>query len=776
MKIILSIILMLSIIVSGMVPINFSAKVAKAANESVVRGILNYNKDVAEPYGVKSFGPDATIDSMRILDMTQKSGNRMTMGTSSNPLMILELVPWQGYGEIGYMIEGCEPVDIYTRAGCYSREKAAYYRSIGEENTYNKYLGPTGGLSWVNSGAVVLQCFADEDYPGKGLTKEDPDYKYRWFHESKSKTIQGYYEKVAGTFIQGNFNITGIDDKGRPVFGKTESGKGDFVWVSLGIQAPNYNYHAQKENKPAFAADTSLNIVKDAYAPGDREYTMRTDNEYWFMPNSYQVDEDGTVYNDLVPKSKFVHYNDFLRYALQLKTIEEVENYSVVVKTVEPTQLRNHSSYVDYADLIWIHQDSELGIALNVGSAEESEIFMKDGNITANDKSSFFDDNNDIGWEVAEKLYFKANGLTKYSYKSDGSMDKVLIDYSGNGQFSYAPVIMGKTLIEDIQGGSLHDDSSYYLNYDGMTLNKTYSGINKGWENNFYKFCLMNVLMDQDAFYNRFYTPQASTHQPAIQTIHGEGYHTVQEGDAQTFWCSESFLPYVEGVTNQEAWGTDAGKAVLDQYKINMYANAFMNFPRETVLTYTYLYNSNSELFVLGSNDSFDQDGQFTLGIHEWFDSRGEKREFLSYMDVMFFLLHYQKTKKPLDSEPDPTQAPTQEPPATNPPSATTKASVSQPQKVKKPDKVAGVTVTVKKKQVKISWKKRTGVAGYQLQYARNRRFTKKRKSMNVRTHSGIIRGLKKNKVYYVRVRAYKRISGNKVYGTWSKIKKVRIR
>lgn len=624
---------------------------SEAANENTLRGILSYdgNKSETERYGVKSFASDADKDTMRIINMDAKSGDRKSMGTAENPFMVLELVPWQGFGEMGYMIEGCEPVDIYSRAGCYSKEKAAYYRSIGEEDTYDSYRGTTGGLSWANSGAVVKECFADEDYPGKGFTKEDkdnPDYKYRWFHKTGSKTIQGYYEKVAGTAVKGNFNITGVDDQGRPTFEQVEFGKGDFLWVSLGGEAPNYEFHAKKENKPDFAADASLDTVRGAYASGDREYTKRTEDEYWFMPNVYQIDEDGTIYegNDLKPKSKFVHYNDFLRYTLRIKTIEDVENYSIVVKSVEPAQLREHPEYIDYSDLIWIHKSSESGIYKNVGAAEDFEIFMKDERTGASETSSFFDDNNDIGWEVAEKLYFKANGLTKYHYDEKGAVvGTPEIDYSGDNQYAYAPVVMAKTLMDEIKGGEPHNDPSYFLNYDEMTLNKSYSGGNRGRENNFYKFCLMDTLMDQDVFYQLFYTPLASTHQPVIQTIDGKGCNTIQEGDAQTFWCPEAFLPYINGITNQYGWGTAAGKELLEKYKINFYGGSFMNFPGEAILTYTYIYNSNNTIFVLGTNDNFGRDEQFTSGVHEWFDDRDEGKDKLSPLDIMFFLLNYEK-------------------------------------------------------------------------------------------------------------------------------------
>lgn len=67
---------------------------------------------------------------------------------------------------------------------------------------------------------------------------------------------------------------------------------------------------------------------------------------------------------------------------------------------------------------------------------------------------------------------------------------------------------------------------------------------------------------------------------------------------------------------------------------------------------------------------------------------------------------------------------------------------------------------------------------GYEVQYAKNRSFTSGRKtrSCSAYQYSMTLRKLKKNKVYYVRVRAYRKAGGTKVYGNWSAVKKCRVR
>ena len=59
-----------------------------------------------------------------------------------------------------------------------------------------------------------------------------------------------------------------------------------------------------------------------------------------------------------------------------------------------------------------------------------------------------------------------------------------------------------------------------------------------------------------------------------------------------------------------------------------------------------------------------------------------------------------------------------------------------------------------------------------------NRRFTRKKKTFNIVwfMETKEIGALKKNKTYYVRVRAYNEKRGAKKYGKWSAVKKVKIR
>ena len=82
----------------------------------------------------------------------------------------------------------------------------------------------------------------------------------------------------------------------------------------------------------------------------------------------------------------------------------------------------------------------------------------------------------------------------------------------------------------------------------------------------------------------------------------------------------------------------------------------------------------------------------------------------------------------------------------------------------------------LKKKKAKLSWKKASGVSGYQIQYSRNKNFKTKVKKKTIKsaaTLKATVKSLTARKTWYFRIRSYTRIKdpdGNIVtrYGKWS--------
>lgn len=89
--------------------------------------------------------------------------------------------------------------------------------------------------------------------------------------------------------------------------------------------------------------------------------------------------------------------------------------------------------------------------------------------------------------------------------------------------------------------------------------------------------------------------------------------------------------------------------------------------------------------------------------------------------------------------------------------------------------KVRKVSKKSKKYKVKIKYKKVPQAYKYQIQYSTGRKFkAKKTKTKYTKKASYTITKLKRKTKYFIRVRAYRYQFGYKVYGAWSKVKKVK--
>ncbi|MBR1744002.1 MAG: fibronectin type III domain-containing protein, partial [Lachnospiraceae bacterium] len=79
-------------------------------------------------------------------------------------------------------------------------------------------------------------------------------------------------------------------------------------------------------------------------------------------------------------------------------------------------------------------------------------------------------------------------------------------------------------------------------------------------------------------------------------------------------------------------------------------------------------------------------------------------------------------------------------------------------------------------KKATVKWKKISGAEGYEITYSVKSSFkSAKVKTVSKNKASCVIKGLKKNKVYYVKIRAYKTDKvGRKISGAYSKVKKIK--
>ena len=150
---------------------------------------------------------------------------------------------------------------------------------------------------------------------------------------------------------------------------------------------------------------------------------------------------------------------------------------------------------------------------------------------------------------------------------------------------------------------------------------------------------------------------------------------------------------------------------------------------------------------------------------------------------------------KPSQPSSEPATTPSSATPSTTAPSTTTPSGIGQvngkddaisssvttakakAKKVSKPKKTSIKKLSKGKKKITVTYSKISGVKGYQVQVATDKKFKKNKKTVTIKkqkTTKSTVKKLKANKKYYVRVRTYKVVNGKKVYSAWSKVKTVK--
>ncbi|MCI6242165.1 MAG: DUF5057 domain-containing protein [Agathobacter sp.] len=418
-----------------------------------------------------------------------------TLGTRENPFLILEVVPYKEYALFGYHISGCEPIDMSQMNG--------HTQSV------------MGTIKSLKTGIVEQQ---DEAF----FFEEEPERKLQYDDSSASPTKKvdnqfknGYYERVA----EGSGYFEQLEDGTI----KKKSG-GNIIWHTMCATE-------QEQDEQDFL---SLDAAKDVKLVnvGDRVYTVRMNSE-----------EDPAYCSN---KGYFYYKNndDFLIKSLKL-SVEEAKNYSVVVKTITPSELNTNQNWTKYADLIlftgkeyygqsglWIKYNRYNESPTNKGSG-----YVKNGFVnTGTDKSR------DISWSVAMKIF-----------------DRV------SAKKNFAAIVMGTTLykVDDpaLAGSTVGSKKLYAYDWN---LKKTISTVDSGTRsnNNVYKLALMLLSMDQDLFKNLYLTDKNPLKKKLIDN---SGNFLLQEDkEDQKYWSIYSFLtiPPVEqtGYINPYDYWTNNSK------------------------------------------------------------------------------------------------------------------------------------------------------------------------------------------------------------------------
>lgn len=294
------------------------------------------------------------------------------VGTAARPFTILELVPYEEYAEFGYLISGCEPVNIKQLQG--DSDAIMYV------NAFN-----AADVKQTNSD---MYFFTDEPAGKREYYPKTQVSDQSWNNMQVSTegiTVRGYYEVVEDG--KGDFVVETGEDGKKSIVKKS---KGNVVWHSLHSNVDGYG----DITKMGFSQKLDTSVFENV---GDTLYTTRVSSAADPLVNAKQV-----YYS-------YKNKDIFLRDTIGL-TDDNVDTYSVVVKVITPDELNKKTDWVEYADLIYISR------MCHGGSKEEKwEQYNYLGHkLTANKAENGFLVN-DLSWDAVRKILDKNTRARDYA-------------------------------------------------------------------------------------------------------------------------------------------------------------------------------------------------------------------------------------------------------------------------------------------------------------------------------------------------------------------------
>lgn len=623
-------------------------------------------------------------------------------GTEQNPFVVMEIVPWVGNALWGIQTENCESFEM-TKV-----DRRNFMHTNGE------------------MGVALDTLFEDEfqralevDYKGN-----ETEFRKRYSEyflpasdlgvKAASYSAIGYYEKVApgtGDFIYtGNTyadsvsHVSSVPIKTkvngqeqtvttvyRPEFRKVGKNQGDWKWETLGEYKGEESYnevvymsYIEYENKYTISPDQKI-VFKEL---GDREYTVRTDSDYRKIPS----DGDETAAaakilnqepNHIIAmtgggKEEYIRYhNTLVRTGLHIRSEDARANFHMAIKIITPQELNAHPEWIDYADLMYMHESS-------AGSGAE-EYYEKSDNkkvISPHGRRSgdAFTAEDDFTWGVASMLFQKANGVGRYA-STTGAYD------AAKDVYNFAPLITSFTSLNGAASRiNAKDVKTYRLDYGTLEpfQHNDYKGNQaQGYNSNVYKLRYMSMFMDPQNFYKMFFTydkKSGGTVIPAENIVKNtsgqfnsdytlkpewfnkdgactsQGIAPNDDKNAEIYWNEWTFMPMDE-FRNFNPSGNCATE-FLDHFGIN-YVNdgqSVLISPTGTdkngkptqsnVLLNggTFMYNSGSELGRYPMSANFDRTTN-TEDAFKWYEDSENKdmNRGISPAEMIHYLLNYNK-------------------------------------------------------------------------------------------------------------------------------------
>lgn len=533
--------------------------------------------------------------------------NEYSLGTVNNPFVILEITPYEGYAEIGYLVKGQEPVSMEQvvlngainaiGSGGWainvspSNSKKKFY--VEDESNITSLANPSQYTKLENRyqyGYFKRMADGDGDYVQLITACEAvnmPGGAYDYVDEQLSELTEdnkniGYYIYVGDG--NGSYDVSDITDA---VYRKVKKGEtGTLNWYGL----------------PEFKDGNIEVYTLDGY--NAKPYTYEEANHN----NALSYDKKVYTYMEKAVYEGYIYvYESCNRFAKDIMRIDddEASDYVTKVVTVTPDELNKNPELIDQSDLIYITPKSHVG-ALNGLWKSYANKKLFDGTIHE-EREGF--DHNDLTFETAKKLFIR----TCVEEKS------ALIYDIETYQKSYNTKNVALT--------------KYYA--DGTPVSSDVARGDNYYGNNIVKLYIMMHVMDPVTFYNNY-----------IKTgkIDENGNYIEQTGDAAAYWGILTFCPFE--IYDDYA---DMGH-VYNFADLGFETNLYNNNNNDTVRNNYFTFNGNTATTQNIVNGWHINNQGYTSDAFDFFKNSGEDIRYsgdenhMSPADAIYYLLHRDKT------------------------------------------------------------------------------------------------------------------------------------
>lgn len=560
-------------------------------------------------------------------------------GTAENPFFILEIVPYEGMGSIGYHIAGCEPIDM-------KKAEYANHAIPGLNQLYTTTSMPAE-YRWVSEGKPSY-------YPDSPIVRTD--VKQYGTMKVVSDGSGNYNQVLTYKYELAEYGYAGTKYKDNGDGTYTPDGAGTYkrlvdtatytpadathpgnvLWTPLSAQECKAmgGYNAAYEN-PTHEPDENGEFKM--FFEGKEHYVVENIKKYTHK-NIFLKESVGLAY-EYDTNGKRIPYQE----APGRPTLDErIAAYKSVVYTVTPEDLNIkvdgeliNKALIERADLISICCVDSSGAAVSTYESfkgyDTSGLLCKLNRkiVDGEGKTITTFNDNPLDWPAALEIYKRASSVTNPL--------PVIWDTHTYGYFS-----------------STYEDVTLKCNTPNGNVNMAFT--DKGSQDNLYKLYLLLYMMDTTVLESFFGSPTAfPTHSYTktynlgatdITRTYTTPLLTHYEGDGQRLWVNQSLYPWKSGLLpDVGSLDSQDNAAVLNTFGI-------MNNAAPTIFQYAsggaqnmvrngiHIYDGSTYLTTGFTATCGVANDQYGREVYEFFDSIGVPKTSLTTAEVLYYLLN----------------------------------------------------------------------------------------------------------------------------------------